>query len=286
MIGVDYASVDGDAQPDRPVAIAAGVRFAFIRASYAKWQDPTCARDRDHLRAAGVTFGAYLFPLFSAADPSPEDQIAAFVAGAGIERGRDLPPVLDLEFPGKGIAQTGHSRAELVPLIARFVAALVKAYGVQPMLYSSARVLDDTDADCLAGTADATLAACTLWLARYAIATRQNGRLDADGVPLPPLPRIAGAMLWCHQYQGDAMKVPGFSATVDLDRWFPLGIGETSARTQWVQRRLGPVSVLTPGANDAAMASAVKAYQAKRGLAADGVIGPATFARLAWETPA
>ena len=285
MIGIDYAAVDGDAAPDLAAAIAAGVRFAIIRGSYERWPDPTCARDRDAIRTAGLTYGAYMFALPGPAHPTPEEQVATFEAGAHLNPGQDLPAVIDIEFPGKGIAATGLSRVELAAWIGRAVAELERRFGCKPMVYTSARVLDDVDADCLAGAADAALAECPLWLARYALATRQPGRLDADGIPLPPLPRIAGAMLWAHQYQGDAVRVPGFNATVDLSRWFPLGIGEAGARVQWVHSRLG-AAALTPGANEAGVGAAVRAYQAAHGLTADGVIGPATFARLAWEQPA
>ena len=67
MLGVDYASVDSNGRPNLDAAKAVGLRFAFVRATYAKWADLTCARDRDAIRAAGLVFGAYMFPVMNMA---------------------------------------------------------------------------------------------------------------------------------------------------------------------------------------------------------------------------
>lgn len=284
ILGVDYASVDGNARPDLAAARAAGIRFAFIRAAYAAWQDPTCARDRDAIRAAGMTLGAYLFPLMAASNPSPEVQVKAALAGASLIPGKDLPLVLDIEFP-QGLAGAGRTRPEAAAWIARAVAAVRQETGVDPMIYSSQRVLDGTDGDALAGAADDAIRGCPLWMARYPYKTRIPAVLSPNGSG-PPVPRVAGdADDWhCWQYQGDAVHLPGFSATVDLDRWNPLRRGVRGARVLWAQRRLR-IAEGTPAVWDDAMDGVVMEWQARHGLEPDGIIGPGTFASLAWRAP-
>lgn len=282
ILGLDYASVDSNRPPDLAAAHAAGVRFAIIRAAYAAWTDPTCARDRDAIRSAGMTFGAYLFPLISLGNPEPEEQVRVALAGAGLIPCRDLPLVIDLEWP-HGFAATGRSRAELGAWIGRMRVAVRKETGADPMIYSSARVLDGNDADALAGAANEAIRGCPLWLARYPYRTRIPAVTSVD-LPAPPVPRVAGDAdnWWCHQYQGDAVQLSGFSGTVDLDRWNPLRLGARGARVTWVQRR-ARLAEGAPGVWDDAMDAAVLAFQLDRGLVADAVVGPSTFAALAWE---
>ena len=277
MLGIDYASVDGNSKPNLAVARAAGLRFAFVRATYAKWADLTAARDRDAIRDAGLVFGAYLFPVMTRGAPEPEEQVAAFVLAAGLERSRDFAPVIDLEWPG-GIAKTGRTRTELVEWIGRAIAALRKTYGCAPIIYSSARVLDGSDGDSLAGEAGHLLDECPLWLARYPFKTRIAPQLGATPAA-PPVP--AGRDpddWWVHQFQGDAVHFQGFTSTVDVDRFNAMSLGASGGRVRWLQARLG---VADHGFGDATDA-AVRALQAKRGLVVDGVVGPATFAAASW----
>lgn len=279
MLGVDYASVDSDKPPDLAAARAAGLRFAFVRATYAKWADPTAARDRDAIRKAGLVFGAYLFPVMATSSPEPEEQVAAFVLAAGLDRTRDFAPVIDLEWPG-GITKTGRTRAQVVEWIDRAIVALKLVYGCVPIVYSSARVLDGNDADGLAGAAGEHLGGCPLWLARYPYKTRIEAQLTAD-VAAPPVPVSLGRDAqdwWVHQFQGDAVHFPGFTATVDVNRFHMLAHGESGTRVRWLQQRIG---VTDEGFGDATFA-AVKAFQTKLGLDADGVVGPATFAAASW----
>jgi len=140
------------------------VRFAILRASYSTHPDLTCARDRDAVRAAGLVFGAYLFPVTDVGAPDPEEQIEIYLASAGLIPGRDLPPVLDLEWP-RGFAATGRTRVGIGAWIARAVAAIRQAVGVNPLVYSSARVLDGPDVGALAGAANTVITGCPAWCA-------------------------------------------------------------------------------------------------------------------------
>ena len=283
--GIDYASVDENKPPDLAKAKAAGLRFAIIRAAYAAWEDPTCSRDRDRIRDAGLQFGAYLFPLMTAGAPTPEEQVRAFLLHAELVPFRDFAPVLDLEWPG-GIAKTGRSRSEISDWIRRAIAEFQCRTGVKPIIYSSARVLDGNDSDALAGAANAHLIGCPAWCARYPFKTRIPAVINdatIDALPRPPVPKALGDAdgWWIWQYQGDAINLPGFSSTVDLDEFNLMRSGSKGTRVSWAQRRVGVVEG-TPGVWDEATDDAVKSFQQEKGLVADGIIGPATFAALSW----
>lgn len=287
LLGIDYASVDGSHPSSLAAAKAAGLRFAFIRASYNEWTDPTPARDRDHIRASGLIFGAYLFPVTT---HEPEPQVEAFIKGAGLIPHKDFAPVLDIEFPG-GISKTGKTREELAKWIERCVAELRARFGCNPIIYSSQRVLDGADADSLGGAATHVLEGCPLWLARYPYKTRIPLQ-DGKHLVAPPVPLAGGDSdgWWFHQWQGDALNFPGFTAAVDADRFNLLTKSSPQgARVRWVQGRIkilgaplaGPLNVT--GRWDADTDHAVRAYQTAHGLVSDGIVGPATFAALSWE---
>jgi hypothetical protein len=220
----------------------------------------------------------------------PEAQVAAFVKGAGLIPHKDFAPVLDIEFPN-GISKTGKTREQLATWIDKCVSELRQQYGCNPIIYSSARVLDGADTDCLAGAANKAIQGCPLWLSRYPFKTRLPMQNGVD-IAAPPVPLVGGDSdaWWFHQWQGDAILFPGFSATVDVDR-FNLLTSKSSpgARIRWVQGRIkilgaptaGPLNVT--GSWDPDTDHAVKAYQTSRGLVSDGVVGPATFAALTWE---
>jgi hypothetical protein len=297
ILGLDRASVDGNKVRNYPVARAAGFSFAFVRGSYERWADPSFAADVDEIRAAGMVAGAYAFPLPGAGHPTAREQMRVFGRANPIRRG-DMPPVLDVEFP-RGIASTGLSRPELLRWVLEAADELQEIFGVAPMIYTSRRVWDGEDQDALdadgrvvaaagvglGSVAALALAHCPLWLAQYHVGYRQPAKLDASP-PWPPTPAAWGeGNHWVHQEQGDATGVPGFSSTIDLNRFRPMYLGETGPRVRWIQQRLGLVEG-APGVCDSVTCDAIAEYQAAVGLEADRVIGPRTFARLAWEHPA
>lgn len=286
-LGVDFASVDGNKPVDWAAVKAAGTRFVIIRGAYNEWADPTYKAEAKRAREAGLLVGSYLFPLMRDTT-SPDGQVMVFSDSVKLTPG-DLPPVLDVEFPG-GLAKTGMTRVQALEWVRRAVRAMERCCGVKPMIYTSARVWDGTDADSLSAKPTPDLIECPLWLARYPYNYRQpavgddpSERSTVISIPKPPVPKSWGVdNVWIHQYQGDAIGFRGFSSTVDVNRFFDLAMGRSGERVKWVQRRVG---IHPSGVFDACTDSHVRAFQAANRLQVDGVVGPVTFASLAWVSP-
>lgn len=280
---LDWAGVDRDAPPDLTKPRELGVRACVVRSTYSTSDDPTDQRDRAAILAAGMVFGAYMFPVFDRGAPSPADQVAAFVRGTTLTR-RDFPPVLDVEFP-HGIAATGRTRAEIAAMIREFARLLRDAFGAMPMIYTSGRVWNGSDADCLGAPALPDLAECPVALARYPYKYRIDPQLqELSHAYDPPAPAFSGAWFW-HQFQGDAVHFPGFTSTVDVGRIRVTRAGDTGDHVRWIQRRAG-VAEGVPGVMCPATVEAVRREQATAGLDIDGVVGAGTFAVLSWLRPA
>lgn len=292
------ASVDGNTPPDWRAARKAGVNFAILRASFSLYSrarkkytimpDPTFKRD---WAKVPVTKGAYMFPEPRSLT-GPEDQVAVFAASVeeagGLTPGVDLPPVLDIEFPGgltkgKTPAQKKAIRRTMTQWMVDAAHALRETYDIWPMLYTSARVWDGDDDDTL--NADTltevvgVLKECPLWLARYPYKLRTKAVLTPPAGH-PPIPKMWGpGNFWVWQYQGDALKTPGFSSTVDLNKFNYMKIGEKGERVKWVQSRIG---TKPDGAFGPESQKALIAFQKSKKITVDGIVGPGTFAALCW----
>ncbi len=291
--GIDYAGVDSNRPPNFSALKGAGASFCFIRASYAfhipvhnAWivqGDPTFSRDWEPLKASGLIRGAYMFPVIQAAQSATEQAEIfkhAVDAAGGLRPGIDFPPCLDIEFPGKGIDDTGLDRAGVLAWLSSVTTQLTRLFGCPPLLYTSGRVWNDTDADCLGNPpAPLSMAPCPLWLARYTYKTRLPAVLPPPEGPPPPVPGPWGDSdnYWFHQDQGDALGVPGFSSTVDISRFNSGPLHGDRAR--WVQRRL---NVSADGSFGPQSLAALRTFQSTHGLIADGIVGPKTFCALAW----
>ncbi len=169
-------------------------------------------------------------------------------------------------------------RPQLLDWIRRAVAALRVAFGCWPFIYTSGRVWNDTDTDCLGDPPAPDLVECPLWLSHYGLRTR----LPAV---IPPTPTaLAVPTPWqdawmAHQTQGDALGAPGFTATVDIDRWRYAQLGDTGGHVAWFQAKRG---LTADGVFGPATRDEVLRVQAAAGLAQDAVLGPAAFCAVAW----
>jgi GH25 family lysozyme M1 (1,4-beta-N-acetylmuramidase) len=290
ILGIDYAGVDANKPPDLKKAKAAGMQYAIVRATYGITPDPAFKRDWKKLKDAGVIRGAYMFPVMKKTR-EPEPQIMAFAKAlkeaGGLEPDKDMPPVFDVEFP-KGIAGTGMTRLECLDWVHRAIMKLEDLFGVLPIIYTSARVWDGEDEDSL--DADRIpmpdIVDCPLWLARYPYKIRISSHHlpgERDGLRVPPVPKQLGdsSDIWIHQYQGDAVGFPGFSSTVDLNRFFPVSRATAvkGEKVKWIQRKL---RVVDDGHWGPKTDAALRQFQQAHKLPASGVVDVATFVALSW----
>lgn len=256
ILGFDYASVGGY-RPDFSRARTAIPEFAFvmIRAAYGTWPDPCWPRDRPAAHAAGVVPGAYLFLRW---DKAPVPQAETLCRAVGSVGAGELPPVIDVEFP-RGRVATGLSVVDVLERINAAVECVESALGCC-MIYTSSRVWYDD----LGGGRALLAARCPLWVKTpYPYRAREPLHLVTGRWSVPTPWQAAGAApVVMEQFQGDAIGVAGFPGTVDVSRFVV-----PSASAPWIAARLGGLST--------------SEFQTKRGLVADGVIGPRTFAALA-----
>lgn len=281
--GADLADVDEDKNTDWIAAKNAGLSFVFERGNWGTFQDAEPARDRAAIHAAAITYGGYAGPSIGVQYAAPEPQIDSAIAALGLVPFRDFALVFDIEFP-HGIAGTGMTLDEIAAWIARADAQCVKRLGVPFIPYSSARVLDGTDTDCLRGVLNKLLAGRPPWLARYSVARNLPGQTSPDQVEAvaePPVPAYVGDPHgWMiRQWQGDARHVTGFSSTVDLDKWNRLKPGSSGSFVRWCQARVG---ASIDGDYGTLTANAVERFQAAHGLPTHGEIDPATGGALTW----
>lgn len=278
IINIDYASIDKNQPPDWAAldkalkTTGSTVGSVIFRGSWGTLKDDTIQRDWKRAKDSGKICGAYLF-LRSSQDPLA--QVHAFAEAVGPLTGQDLIPSLDVEDNGWESADQ-----ELNDVHTAWT-EMREIYGVPPMIYTSDRVWRED----LHNLSPGEMLDSPLWVAKpWPWQVRSMARLQSSAFdngnykPIVPSPWGVGNW-WLHQYQGDAVYMPGFSSTVDLSRWNLLREGEAGKRVLWVQARLG---LEQTGIYSTAVVSAVKEFQAAHGLAKDGVIGPKTFVAIAW----
>jgi len=297
VLGIDFASVDGNHEPDFGTAYADGLRVVGIRRSYAwfdnhkqAWQlslDPCYERYAAHARTAGITVIPYYFPSFATNAPSAAEQVAAFtVAGGEIIPRVDLPPCLDVEWGSGGFAALGQSRADVLALILEHVACMKQEWGASSIYTSYNQWYD------LGSPSVPELAGSMLWLkTAYRLRAKQPvdtepprdphvGDAASDPKGFYAVPEPWAKTGWrIQQYQGDALGFPGFDETIDMNRFRLSSLGDVGPHVTDLQRRL---AVPTTGVFDHDTDVAVRALQADRELAVDGIVGPTTFAAVAW----
>ena len=275
MLGIDYGSVDENRPPDFAAARGYGVRFVIARAAYTyngqAHTDAVVARDRAAAEDAGLQFGAYVILGWNV---DPVDQVTAFVNAYGPQVVGDLPPSLDIEFP-KGIAETKLTPRAALDRVETALAALQTTYPTV-MIYTSARVWHE-DLDDLASEA---CGRCPGWI-KVAYPWKEKQDPHPESAPSSvPLREAGSAGVFIEQFQGDALRVPGFSSTVDLNVFRNYVGGTADPRTPWVAGRLGLFGHTCDPTNATSVADAIRAFQTDTGTGVDGIVGPRTWARL------
>jgi GH25 family lysozyme M1 (1,4-beta-N-acetylmuramidase) len=287
ILGLDTASVAGNKNPNWSQARdEASISFAIIRSNWGLSQDSVFKRDWPKIKAAGIVRGAYLFlrfphPKYGMKAPDPVSQARALINTVGNLNESDFPPTLDVEFPG-GRNVTGLTAQQCLEGTRAAWKVLKDHYGVAPIIYTSARVWKED----LSNLPAPDLVESPLWLARYPFKPGpavRDSRVSSISTPPVPPPWGDATNWWIHQYQGDAVKLPGFpTGNIDMNRFNIMRMGATGDRVKWVQRRLG---VAQSGRFDAAMFGVLQAFQNKKGLVPNGIVDPRTFAYLCWANP-
>jgi hypothetical protein len=295
--GFDWFGGDGNGAIDFVKAKGFGMRFGIRKLTQPPYgKDGGFDRDWQGMRDAGIARFLYIFNDARRGAASAMAQIenaASFLGPRGLEP-EDGAPCFDIEFP-HGLPR---SRQELAAFYDEVAAAIRTVFGCDGIPYSSQRVVDTVDTDTLGDPSWTLPQTCPLWVKTgYRLAARSPiDPVTPTGMPRSPRAWIAPSSPgpWIHQYQGDAIGVPGFAGTVDVNRFLHLSastIGPAdTGRIAWVRRQLQRfASRTTPSAVyfttdasgwDAELERAVRDFQTANRLGSDGDIGPATFARL------
>jgi len=149
VLGIDISKWDGNWDAARTKA--AGVEFAFIKASQGIHSDPLFAANWQKSKAAGLLRGAYHY--LDTALPG-RDQADYFANLLASDRG-ELPPVVDFEEITPNL-----TAARATAQLRDFVTQL-KTHGYTPTIYTSASYWQAY------GEKNSEWAACPLWLADY-----------------------------------------------------------------------------------------------------------------------
>jgi GH25 family lysozyme M1 (1,4-beta-N-acetylmuramidase) len=288
VFGMDTASVGGNKDVSWQRAKADGpISFALLRAAWGTAPDTFFLDQWEPLKKAGIVAGTYMYLRFRTekhgAAPTPAAQAKAWLEllKGRITPKQDFPPAIDVEFPKKGAVETKLTAPELLDGIREAWKIIADHFGVAPMVYTSARVWRED----LKNLPAPDLSESPLWAVRYVCqgnkpAVRNMTTITKSSPKVPP-PWGDGESWFLHQYQGDALSLPGFAAgKVDMNRFHVITRGDSGGNVRWTQRRLGMAK--QTGDFDEATETTLRAFQSKSGLSVDGVLGPKTFARLAW----
>lgn len=274
-LGIDIASVDNNGNPDWPAAVAqAGLRFVGLRAAQGLTPDPSYPTYRRQLDALGIPNFPYLLLVPGLA--TPEAQVNQVLAAIGTLNRTYFPLALDVEGSRRGL-----SAEQWRDWVVRAHDEARSLLGVSSMLYTSKVYWADPDG--MNGLPAPELVECLGWWKYYPFPVRSDAVYAPEIVDTllpPPAPAPWGDQWGIQQYQGDALRYPGFRSTVDLDRVHVVRQGDRGDTVRWIQARLPGVT--TDGVFGLQTDAAVRSFQASKEITSDGVVGLDTMQLLAW----
>ena len=287
VLGLDTFGLDGNKNRDWMRAKTEGpIGFAIFRATWGNSGDTAFPIEWPRMKDAGLVRGGFLFQRFPhpvvdkkyGPCPDPVAQATALTRSLPLSMldQSDLPPTLDVEFPD-GRIKTGLTAQQCLEQVRAAWNVLKDYYKAAPMIYTSERVWREE----LSNLPAPDLIESPLWLKHYPF-NKGPARRDAAVTRIPPPVPIpwGDSNWWIHQYQGDAIQLPGFApGNVDMNRFGPMTAGASGTKVKWAQRRLG---VAQTGAFDAATEKALTEFQQKNGLNQTAAIDLRTFAYLCW----
>jgi lysozyme len=171
-----------------PSVKAAGIQFAFIRASVGFKKDKFFPANWTESRGAGLVRGAYHY-LLAGQDAGVQAEL--FASLAAIQPG-DLPPVLDVE----AIDNEQVSGKKVVQAVKTWVGVVEERTGRKPIIYTNPAYWNQLQTD--------DFGSSPLWVAHW-------------GVHKPTLPR--GWETWTFWQYSEKGQVSGIQGFVDLDRF-------------------------------------------------------------------
>ncbi|MFD3998953.1 GH25 family lysozyme, partial [Streptomyces sp. NPDC058583] len=274
---------------------ASGETFVFHKATQGtRYRDPKFAGDLAGALSAGLMAAPYHF-YDSGTGAAQAAHFVRTVKAAGYDAKRpgQLPPVVDLEKTS-GRCPAGVNSSQ----VAAFLTKAKEAFGASPIVYTSK---DFTDT-CLGGRT-AALAGSPLWVPRYRSGSTEpasiggrswsiwqytdrgsvsgiNGNVDRNVYKgtLTQLRRLAHLA----PTSGQPAPAPGSTTPATAKPWPVLKAGSNGTDVRTAQHLLNAAGhhLDADGAFGPATTSAVKAFQNRNRLNADGIIGANTWNKM------
>lgn len=276
-IGIDLG-LDGNGTPNWAAAQQQGhLRFVGLRAIEGMTPDSWYPTYRRQLDAIGLPNFPYF--LLTPGLDTPEAQTNKALDVVGTLNDHYFPLALDIEGDRHGL-----TAEEWLEWVVRAVAVIRTALGVPPLIYTSHTYWVDPAG--MNNLPAPELVDCAAWWKFYPYPVGSPAVYDptvVDRLSPPPAPPPWGNAWLIQQYEGNAIKYPGFKSTVDMDRLHVQQQGDQNDSVKWVQKRLPGITI--DGVFGPKTTAAVKTFQTSKKVTADGICGLDTTQLLSWVPP-
>jgi len=274
-IGIDIADSEGRGANWSTAKSAGHLRFAGLRCAYGTAPDAGYKGYVQQLDVAGVPHFPYLFNRWGVGTPEAQAHAGLEAAYGGVTPNwHSFPLCIDVEGDRNGL-----SANEAYAWLLKIYTTVKASIGVEPLIYTSKVYWEDPAG--MNNHPAPELSQCPGWIKFWPWPVRSPAVYDpavVDKLPPPPAPSFFEAVP-IEQYQGDALGYPGLLSTCDMDRIILVQQGTAGGNVRWIQRRVGAT---VDGIFGPITKQKVAAFQASRGLAADGIVGLDTWQALAW----
>lgn len=279
-LGLDVSGWQGNV--DWATVAANGASFAYVKATEGvSYTSPYFSQQYNGSRSVGLIRGAYHFALPDVSGGAAQADFFFNHGGGWSADGSTLPPALDIEYNPYGATCYGLSASGMVSWIKAFSDRMHALSGRYPMIYTTTNWWTSCT-----GNSSAFAATNPLWIARYASSV---GTLPA-GWSAQSIWQFADS----GTFPGDQNVFNGTTAQLQalaggtggtpppVTTWPTVQQGASGQTVKTIQYLLNAhgAALTVDGGFGPATYNAVKAFQSASGLAADGVVGPLTWADL------
>ena len=269
--GIDVAKWNGTI--DWSKVKASGVHFAILKVINKQCREED-AFQKNYVGATtqGLSVGCYNYSYATTVEKARQD------AGKVLQvlNGRKMPCKVWLDVEDKCQQGLGHLLIDMINIYQKVIEYAGYEFGVYTGLYFYNTYLKPYAAELK----------CDFWIARYPSSTKV---MVSYNPPEGKKPSIRHA-LWGWQYSSSG-SVPGINGNVDMDLYYgdvsmpTLRKGSSGSDVKELQILLIKAGYIcgkygTDGKFGDSTLEAVKAFQADRGLAVDGVVGTKTWTEL------